>query len=196
VQHGGDTDVGAEMLGIGRDRQHGLGGGLEQQVVDDCLVVVGDIGDGRRHCEDDVEVADGQQLRLTLGEPLLCGCALAFWAVPVAAAVIGDDGVRAVLAARDMAAERRGAAALDRTHHLHLVEADVPRFGCAPRRPVVAEDVRDLQYWTGHSCQPLRRQLGFPARPRLFARQRQQIERAGDAGDHAGGDARVARRGV
>jgi hypothetical protein len=158
--------------------------------------VVGDIGDGRRQREDDMEVADRQQLRLTLGEPLLCRCALAFWAVPVAAAIVGDDGVRAVLAARNMAAERRGAAALDCAHHLHLVEADVPGIGSAPRRPVVAEDIRDLQNWTGHSCQPLRRQLGFPAPPGLFARQRQQIKRALDAGDHAGGDARVARRGV
>ena len=154
------------------------------------------IGDGRRQSEDDMEVADRQQLRLTLGEPLLCRCALAFWAVPVAAAIVGDDGVRAVLASRDVAAKRRGAAALDCAHHLHLVEADVPGIGSAPRRPVVAEDVRDLQHWTGHSCQPLRRQLGFPAPPGLFARLRQQIKRALDAGDHAGGDARVARRGV
>ena len=45
VQHGGDADAGAEMLGIGCDRQHGLGRGFEQQVVDDRLVLVGDIGD-------------------------------------------------------------------------------------------------------------------------------------------------------
>ena len=196
MEHGDDADLGAEVLGIGRDRQHGLGGGLEQQVVDDRLVVIGDIGDGHRDREHDVEVADRQQLRLTLGEPLLCRRALAFWAVPVAAAVIGDDGMRTVFAARDVAAEGRGAAALNRAHHLHLVEADVPGIGSAPRRRVVAEDVRDLQHWTRHRCQPLRRQLGFPAPPGLFARQRQQIERARDAGDHAGGDARVARRGV
>jgi hypothetical protein len=38
--------------------------------------------------------------------------------VPVTAAVVGDDRVRAIFAARHMAAERRRAAALDRTHHL------------------------------------------------------------------------------
>ena len=99
---------------------------------------------GRRQREDDVEVADGQQLGLALGEPLLGGGALALWAMPVAAAVVGDDGVRAVLAARDMAAERRGAAALDGRHHLQLVEADVPGIGSAPRRPVVAENIYRL----------------------------------------------------
>ena len=31
-----------------------------------------------------------------------------------------------------------------------LAEADVARIGAPPRRPVVAEDIRDLQRWTGH----------------------------------------------
>src|SRR6202795_5416138 len=110
--------------------------------------------------------------------------------MPVAAAVVGDDRMSAVLAARHMAAERRRAAALDGTHHLHLVEADVPGIGSAPRRSVVAEDIRDFQRWTGHSRGPLRRRLVFPVLPGLLARLRQQVERALDAGDHAGGDAR------
>ena len=65
----------------------------------------------------------------------------------IAAAIVGDDGVtaRAVLAARDMAAECRGPAALDRTHHLHLLEADVTAVGITPRSAVIAEDIRDLQ---------------------------------------------------
>src|SRR5450755_4182348 len=87
-----------------------------------------------------------------------CG-ALALWAMPVAAAVVGNDRVRAVLAARHMAAERRRAAALDGTHHLHLVEADVPGIGSAPRRPMVAKYIRDFQARTGHG-------RGLLARPR------------------------------
>ena len=33
---------------------------------------------------------------------------------------------------------------------LQLVEADVSSVGAAPRRPVVAEDIRNLQRGTGH----------------------------------------------
>jgi hypothetical protein len=44
-----------------------------------------------------------------------------------------------------MAAERRCAAALDRTHDLHLAKADMAGIGFAPRCPMVAEDIRDLQ---------------------------------------------------
>src|SRR5437879_13397933 len=92
-----------------------------------------------------------------------------------------------------MAAERRGAAALDRRHHLQLIEADVTGMGRTPRRPVVAEDVRDLQRWAGHSRRRLRRRLllfvgifGFPGLLALWPRQ--PIERTLDGGDHAGGD--------
>ena len=64
--------------------------------------------------------------------------------------VVGDLGMaaRCVLAARDMAAERRCTTALDRTHHLQLVEAHMPAVGLTPGRTVVAENVRDLQSWS------------------------------------------------
>src|SRR5271169_1336245 len=70
--------------------------------------------------------------------------------MPIAARVVGDVDMRAVLAAHDMPAENRRAAALDRAHHLHLAKAHVAGIGATPSRSVVAEDVRDLQNWTGH----------------------------------------------
>src|SRR6516162_9973870 len=74
--------------------------------------------------------------------------------MPVAAGVVGDLGMAAcyVLAACDMAAERRRSAALDRTHHLQLVEAHMGAIGLAPRRAVIAENVRDLQSWSSHGA--------------------------------------------
>ena len=73
-----------------------------------------------------------------------------------------------VLAARHMAAERRRAAALDRTHDLHLVEADVPGIGSAPSKAAIAENIRDLQRRTGHGRGLLRRRLVFVALPGLL----------------------------
>src|SRR5712691_4035202 len=68
------------------------------------------------------------------------------------AGVVGDLGMaaRRVLATRDMAAERRRTTALDRTHHLRLIEAHMPAVGFTPGRAVVAENVRDLQSWSSH----------------------------------------------
>src|SRR6202008_4312080 len=73
--------------------------------------------------------------------------------MPVAAGVVRDlrMAARRVLAARDISAERRRATALDRTHHLQLVEAHMPAVGVTPSRTVIAENVRDLQNWSSHS---------------------------------------------
>ena len=56
-----EADLGAEALGIGRNRAHCLRGSLEQEIVDDGLVLVGDGGNPRRQREYDVEVRDVQQ---------------------------------------------------------------------------------------------------------------------------------------
>src|ERR1700719_3533632 len=145
VQYGGHADPRAQVFGIARDRDHRLGGGLEHKVVNHGLVVVGDVADRRRQREDQMVIWGGQQLGLALGQPSPRRRALTFRAMPIAAAIIGDDFVGAVFAARDMPAEGRRAAALDRRHYLQLAEAHVAGVGLAPRRSVVAEDIRDLQ---------------------------------------------------
>src|ERR1700722_13780247 len=54
VQHRGEADLHAEALGVRGDRQQRLGTRLEQEVVDDGLVVVGDGADLRRQREHDM----------------------------------------------------------------------------------------------------------------------------------------------
>src|SRR5580693_4948375 len=72
--------------------------------------------------------------------------------MPVAARVVRDLRMAAcrVLAARNISAERRRATALDRAHHLQLVEDHMPAVGLTPSRTVIAENVRDLQSWSSH----------------------------------------------
>ena len=67
------------------------------------------------------------------------------------AGVIGESRVGAVLAARNMPAECRRAATLDRRHHLELVEAHMAGIGLTPRRSEVA-DIRDFESGTDHGC--------------------------------------------
>ena len=163
VQHRGEADLHAEALGVRGDRQQRLGTRLEQEVVDDGLVVVGDGADLRRQREHDMEVRHLQQLGRARLQPLPRLRSLALWAIAIAAAVVGDDGVpaRLVLTARNMAAESRRAAALDRAHGLELAEADMAAVGVTPSGPVIAEDVRDLHSWTGHGWRRLLRRCGL-----------------------------------
>ena len=111
------------MLGIGPDREQGLGGSLEQEIVDERFVLVSDVADGPRHGEHDVKVRHRQEFCFARGEPSLGHRALALRAVPVATGVVGDLGVVTRFAARDVAPERRGAAALDRRHDLQSPKA-------------------------------------------------------------------------
>ena len=140
------------MLAISCDGERGLGRGFEQQIVDHRLVLIGDVGDGCRQCVHHMKVRHRQQFGLALGQPLAGSSPLTLGAVSVAAAVVGDDGVSAllVLAACDMAAERGCAAALDRTHDLDLAKAHMAGVDAPPHCPVVAEDIRDLQSWSSH----------------------------------------------
>jgi hypothetical protein len=110
-----------------------------------------------------------------------------------------------VLAARDVPAECRRTAILDRRHHLELAEADMAGVGLAPRRSMATEDIRDLQPWTCQQRRALGGRLvfGFVVRlllGRVFGlillgpQRDEAIERAHDLADRVGGDARVERR--
>src|SRR5215475_1387575 len=112
VEHGGEPYSRTEVLGVGRDSDQGFGGGFEQQVIDDRFVVVGDVGDWPRQGEDDMKIGHRQQLGSAVGEPLLGSGSLALWAMPVAAGVVRDAQVGAVLAAFETTAQRRCSAAL------------------------------------------------------------------------------------
>src|SRR5215813_2475174 len=91
-----------------------------------------------------MEIGHRQEFGLAVGQPLLGSGGLALGAVPVAAGVVADAPVCAVLAAFDMAAQRRRSAALDCRHDLELTEAHVAGMGRTPSQPAVAEDVRHL----------------------------------------------------
>ena len=152
MQYGSDTDAGAEMLGVGGDRDQGLGGGLEQDAVDRRLVLISDVGDLSWQGKDHVEIGHRQELGLARGQPVPGRRGLAFGAVAVAAGVVGDLDVGTVLAPRDMAAECCRAAALNCRHDLELAEAQVACLGSAPGRSMGTEDIRDLQLFARHDA--------------------------------------------
>jgi hypothetical protein len=145
VEHGGDADARAEMTSVGGDGEHRLGRRVEQQIIDDGLVVESDVGEFGGNAEDDVEVSDRQQVGLALGQPRARGSALALGAMPVAATVISDPPVAAVLACLDMTAEGRGSAMLDRRHDLELMKAQVTGMGGPISGAGSTENVGDLE---------------------------------------------------
>jgi hypothetical protein len=63
----------------------------------------------------------------------------------VAAGIVGDARMSAVLASFDVTTERRRATNLDRRHDATLSEAYMASIGRAPRVAVATEDVRHFQ---------------------------------------------------
>jgi len=59
VQHGEETDLRAQVLGIGGDRAQSLRRSTEENVVDQFFVLINDGGDFFRHGEHDVKIFTG-----------------------------------------------------------------------------------------------------------------------------------------
>ena len=154
VQHQRRADARAQVLRIGGDGQQGLGRHVEQQAIDHGLVLVRDVGDGRRQREHHVVVLHRQQVGAARVEPALRGAGLALRAVPVAAGVVGDLVGAASAAVQDMPAQCRAAALLDGRHDLELGQAQVAVLRLAPSGSMEAEDVGDFQGGAPHDRRP------------------------------------------
>src|ERR1700678_1824005 len=118
VEHAEEADLCAEMAGIVGDLQQGLGAGVKQQLIDQSFVLQCEWSEVSRQCENNMHVAGGQQFPLPSLEPAQAGVALAPWAMPVTARVVGDGSMSAVRALIAMSAQRGGSAARNSQQHL------------------------------------------------------------------------------
>src|SRR5277367_6962290 len=96
--------------------------------------------------EDQVVVADGQQLPVSLRQPLVARTGLALRAVPVAAGVIRDGLMSAAHARIAMTTERSGTAASDRIEHLALRPG---QRSAIPLPEAVTTDANDVGHLEG-----------------------------------------------
>ena len=122
MEHGEEADFHTQTSGVAGYGEQGFGGGAEEQVVDDFLVVEGDGGDRLRERKDHVEVLGGQQLSLTLLEPFFTSQALTLGTMAVAAGAVDGMRVLAVVAPFERTAQHLRAASLDGLHQAMLIQ--------------------------------------------------------------------------
>jgi len=188
VEHGKEADLGPQMSGIRGDGRQRLGDRAEQDGVDDLLVLKGDFGDLLRHGEDHVKILRVEKLGTPVIEPAGAGQRLAFRAMPVAAAVVGDAPMSARVALLDMAAERGRSADLDRPHGPTLWRGQRRTVLLAIGLTVAAQHVRHFRPRPSHRPDG----SGGRCRSPFEGRLRQKIERACCRAHLAGGDPQVA----
>ena len=138
-----EPDGGSEMTRVGRHLQQGPGRSLEEKPVNHPGVLQGQGSENLRQREHDVEVGNGQEVRLLGLKPLGRLAALALGTVPIPAGVVGDLPLAAVVTCLDMATQNPG-----------------PTLGHSPQDPalsragpvalpvrlaVAADDLGDLQ---------------------------------------------------
>ena len=87
MQDAEESDLRAQMFGIGRDLQQSRGAGAEQKIVDDLLVLQSYPGEFVRDGEHDMHVAHWQKLFIAIGEPSVAGVGLTLRTMPRPAGV-------------------------------------------------------------------------------------------------------------
>src|ERR1700736_6530045 len=92
MEHAEEADLGSKMPWIAGDLKQGLSAGVKEQVVDEPLVLQCERGQFARQSKDRVDIASGQQFPFARLEPASARAALASWAMPVPARVVGDPG--------------------------------------------------------------------------------------------------------
>ena len=151
MEHAEEADLGAEVPGIASDLEQGRGAGVEQQVINQPLVLQGKRGQFAREGEDDMHVAGGEQLALAGFEPAHTGVALASWAMPITARIVGDGGMSAAGALIAMSAQRSGAATGDGQQHLLMLPVNPPATALYEVVTSTVNDVGHLQRRSVHA---------------------------------------------
>src|SRR6266542_626389 len=152
VEDAEKAERGAEVLRRPRDLEERRRTCLEEQVVDHAFVLQGQPGEGVRQGEDDVGVADRQQLAFALGEPLVARVRQTLRAMPIATRVERDGAMAAGGTAIEMPAQRGSTTPLDRPQHLDVLRGQPGAVRLDKVLSVLMDDVGHLEGWPGHRC--------------------------------------------
>ena len=90
VQNAEEADLGSEVLGVGRNFEHGLSAGAEEQIVEQSWITLTKRVQLVGQSKDDVEVGHAEQILFATRQPALARLGLALGTVAVATGVIGD----------------------------------------------------------------------------------------------------------
>ena len=145
-----DSDLGPEMLGIGGDLLQRFGGGSEQKAVDLPLILKRDRTKRRGKRKNHMKVLDGQELGFPCLHPLRRGGGLALGTVAVAARVVGDPLMPALIAGLGVTSQRRGSADGDILQDAALLGREYVAVPFEESIAVLSEDVGHFELRPSH----------------------------------------------
>ena len=144
------ADGGTQAFRVRRDLEQRGGGRAKEEVVDDALVDERQPGERLGHGEDEVHVADRQELLLARRDPGVAGRRQALRTMPIAAAVVREGRLRTPVTAIAMAAERRGPTLGDRPEDAPMQPGHPGAMRLQEALAMSAHDVGHLEGWPRH----------------------------------------------
>lgn len=150
VQHGEESDFGAEVFGIGGDLEEGLSRSTKQQAVEQSLILQCQRGQDMGQGEYDMIVRNRQQFGRALGQPALSCCRLALWAVAIQTRVVRDGLLSAAIALLDVPAERSGTASGNRAKDFEVQKSHPAAMPVQESCAIGPNNVGHLEGWPSH----------------------------------------------
>jgi hypothetical protein len=140
----------AQALRVGCDLQQRRGRRAKQQIVHDALVGQREARQWLRHREDEVHVADRQELLLTRRHPGVAGGREALRAMTVPTAVVREDRLRTLVTAIAMPTQCRRSTLRDGSEDTPMLPGDPGVVRLQKTIAVLAHDVGHLEGWPRH----------------------------------------------
>ena len=151
MQHAEEANLCAEVSRIASHFEKGFGTGAEQEIVEDLLVLQNQWRQAAGECEDHVQVAGGEKLTLTRGNPPFPGSDLTLRAVAIAAAVIRDGGTMPATGALiEMTAECGRTTPPNGQQHFDVLPTEPVAISFEEGISRGADQIGHLEWWPGH----------------------------------------------
>jgi hypothetical protein len=150
VQDHQAADVTAQAVGIRGDLRQRFHGSLKYEVVYHALVAEREARERLRHREDEVDVSDRQELRLTRRDPRVPRRGQTLRAMSITAAVVREGRVRALVTAITVPAERGGAALRNGSEDAPMAPGHPGTVPLHEAIALSAHDVGHLEGWPRH----------------------------------------------
>ena len=141
---------GTQAFRVRGDLEQCGGGRAKEEVVHHALVDERQSSERLRHREDDVHVADRQELVLACRDPGVAGRRQALRTMAIPAAVVREGRLRTPVTAIAMAAERRGPTLRDRPEDAPMRPGHPGAVRLQEALAMLAHDVGHLEGWPRH----------------------------------------------
>ena len=150
VQHTEEADFCPKVFRIARHFAKGFGTGAEKEIVEDLFVLQDQWRQATGECENDMQVARGEQFSLARSDPAFPSSRLTLRTVSVSAAVEGDGAMSTAGAFIEMAAECGSTTPTNSQQHFEVLPTEPVLISFDERVSRGADQIGHLKWWPAH----------------------------------------------